>query len=68
MGKMKNLTIFVMIALILAGCKQAEKEQLRVYSFAGANENFTISNGVVVLHDSEEIFDGGKLDTREFFQ
>ena len=53
--------------LMLVGCRQTEKDQLRVYSFEGENENFTISNGIIVLHKSEEIFDGGKLSTTDNF-
>lgn len=52
---------------MLVGCNATEKDQLRVYSFEGENENFTVSNGIIVLHGSEEIFDGGKLNTTDHF-
>ena len=43
------------------GMKPAE-EPLVVYSFSGENEMFSISNGVIVLNEGEEIFYGGNLD------
>lgn len=69
MAKMKKLATIIIILLMLVGCKETEKDQLRVYSFEGENENFTVSNGIIVLHNSEEIFDGGQTEyNRLFFQ
>lgn len=34
---------------------------MAVYSFSGENEQFTVSNGVIVLTDTEEIFYVGNL-------
>lgn len=33
-----------------------------MYSFCGENESFSISNGVIVLSSTEEIFYGGNLE------
>ena len=57
------LLITVLCICLLLGCssKPAEKP-LVVYSFSGENEMFSISNGVIVLNEGEEIFYGGNLD------
>ena len=68
---MKKLAIFVLtltLVLALVGCGKTEPEYLRVYSFNGENEQFTVSNGVIVLDDTKEIFYGGELKaTDDFF-
>ena len=38
-----------------------EEDDLSVYSFTGTHELFEIPNGVVVLTDDKEVFDGGDL-------
>lgn len=58
---MKTFALTAILMLTLAGCGKADQEWLTVYSFSGENEQFTVSNGVVVLTDTEEIFDGGDL-------
>lgn len=66
---MKKMTVFVLVlvcALALAGCS-ATAQQASVYSFSGANEYFTISNGVIVLDDSTEVFYGGNISADEDF-
>ena len=57
------LLITVLYTWLLSSCgmKPAE-EPLVVYSFSGENEMFSISNGVIVLNEGEEIFYGGNLD------
>lgn len=57
------LLITVLYTCLLSSCgmKPAE-EPLVVYSFSGENEMFSISNGVIVLNEGEEIFYGGNLD------
>ena len=60
-----SVILFTILAccVLLSGCgKDSEKESLVVYSFCGENANFTISNGVIVLSSTEEIFYGGNLD------
>lgn len=53
--------------LILTGCGKEEKGTLTIHSFTGENEQFTVSNGVVVLNGTEQIFDGGDLKVKEDF-
>ena len=38
-----------------------EMDELSVYSFTGTHELFEIPNGVVVLTDDKDVFDGGDL-------
>ncbi len=55
------ITVFCTCLLLACSSKPAE-ESLVVYSFSGENEIFSISNGVIVLKEGEEIFYGGNLD------
>ena len=67
---MKKLAMFVLtltLVLALVGCGKGESKHLRVYSFSGGNEQLTISNGIIVLDDSEEIFSGGDLKAIDDF-
>lgn len=60
-----SVILFTILAccVLLSGCgKDSTKESLVVYSFCGENANFSISNGVIVLSSTEEIFYGGNLD------
>lgn len=63
MKKVTALFILVMVCLFLfAGCTAGvQKQDLVVYSFSGANDYFSVSDGVVVLNGEEEIFSGGEL-------
>ena len=61
MIKRKVFALITILILILAGCGKEEKGSLTIYSFSGENEQFTVSNGVVVLNGTEQIFDGGDL-------
>ena len=66
---MKNSLILILILALVfsfAGCSTTE-QQTSVYSFSGANEFFSISNGVIVLDDSTEVFYGGNLSADEDF-
>lgn len=50
---------------MLAGCSQNDEnktEELAVYSFCGENEQFSVTNGVVVINADNEIFYGGDLN------
>ena len=38
-----------------------EEDELSVYSFTGTHELFEIPNGIVVIADDMEVFDGGDL-------
>lgn len=61
MIKTKALVFMTIIMLALTECGKVEQERLTVYSFSGENEQLTISNGIIVLNGTEEIFSGGDL-------
>lgn len=68
MIKSKVLVFLAILMLALVGCEKVEQEQLTVYSFSGENEQLSISNGIIVLNGTEEIFTGGDLKvTDDFF-
>lgn len=46
----------------LTSCSNTKEEQVFTYSFHGENEYFAISNGSIVLSESEEVFDGGNIN------
>lgn len=64
-------TVMLCISL-LVGCSQNNKnksEEITVYSFCGENEQFAVTNGVIVIGADEEIFYGGNLtviDQKQF--
>lgn len=70
---MKKTAAILLITLIccamFTGCgKIPPKDQEQhptVYSFSGENEQFTISNGVIVLTPTEVIFCGGDLKEKQ---
>lgn len=61
MIKTKAWVLLAILALALTGCGKTKQEPLIVYSFSGENEQFAVSNGVIVLRGKEEIFTGGDL-------
>jgi hypothetical protein len=64
---MKKIILYITLITCLfafSACNksvQDAEDQLLVYSFFGENEQFEISNGVIVLTDTQNIFDGGDL-------
>lgn len=61
---MKKLIVLVwalVCVLLLVACHKTEQEQVATYYFRGEHECFAISNGSIVLSDTEDVFDGGKL-------
>ena len=66
---MKKITAVILLLLACAvfftGCANAsastQEPSVRVYSFSGENEQLSLSNGVLVLGDEEEICYGGDL-------
>lgn len=53
---------------MFAGCSTAPEEVQEppvVYSFSGENEQFKISNGVIVLTSTEDILYGGDLEEKQ---
>ena len=67
MIKSKVLVFMAILMLTLVGCEKVEQEQPIVYSFSGENEQLSISNGVIVLNGTEEIFTGGDLKVADDF-
>lgn len=63
------LLTIVFSCTILTGCGTSSKgeqgQSLAVYSFSGESEYFSISNGVIVLSPTEEIFYGGDLEAKQ---
>lgn len=67
---MKNVIKVFFMAIfcfcLFSGCgKKTLEEQFAVYSFSGENDFFSITNGVIVLTPTEEIFYGGNLDEKD---
>lgn len=65
---MKKRIVFVLVlvcTLVFAGCNNTKQEQVSTYSFHGEHEYFTISNGSIILSDTEEVFDGGDLEVTQ---
>ena len=68
MRKMMLLFVTLAAALTLAGCENTESSQsLVVYSFHGENELLAVHNGIIVIRDGAEVFDGGDLEVQEDF-
>ena len=65
MKKLIALFLSLVFVLALVGCGKAEPSNLRVYSFSGADEQFSVTNGVIVLDDTVRIFNGGNLKVTE---
>ena len=62
----KVLVMVLFSICLFSGCgRKAGGERLAVYSFRGENELFSISNGVIVLNSTEEIFYGGNLEEKD---
>lgn len=59
-------------ALLFTGCGslsgKGQEQSFKVYSFSGENDVISVSNGVIVLDDKDEICYGGnlKVDPDEF--
>ncbi len=65
MKKIVALFLLVSCVLTLSACNNTKQEKTRVYSFTGGNEEYVITNGVVVLTDEEDIFYGGELQVQK---
>ena len=60
----KAIVMVTFCFCLLSGCGE-KSEQFLVYSFSGENELFSISNGVIVITDKNEIFYGGNLEEKQ---
>jgi len=58
MKKFLSLVFTLVCVLSLTACRNVKA----TYSFRGEHEYFTISNGSIVLSNTEEVFDGGDLE------
>lgn len=68
----KTVTILMAVFIsctLFAGCNSSDTEEpqtdLTVYSFSGENEQFELSNGVIVLDGTKETFYGGDLSEKQ---
>ena len=60
-----ELALLLLLLLLLLGIipsNNSEQNQIEVYSFSAKNEQFAISNGVIVLNADENVFYGGNLE------
>ena len=64
MKRIISIAVSCLLIAALVGCggaiEDAESGDV-VYSMSGSNDLFEISNGVIVLGEEEEVFDGGDL-------
>ena len=64
MKRIISIAISCLLIASLVGCaasaEDAESGSV-VYSMSGSNDLFEISNGVIILDEEEEVFDGGDL-------
>lgn len=64
MKRIISIAISCLLINALVGCagsaQDAESGSV-VYSMSGSNDLFEISNGVIILDEEEEVFDGGDL-------
>lgn len=58
MKKLISLVSALVCVLSLTACSNAKSK----YSFRGEHEYFAISNGSIVLSNTDELFDGGDLE------
>ena len=61
MKKWIVLFLTLLYVFSLTACSKSGQEQIVEYSFHGEDEHLAVSNGRIVLSDTEEIFDGGDL-------
>ena len=64
---MKKIVVFIlaMVCLLsMTACSNGKQEGASKYSFSfrGENEYFAISNGIILLEETEEVFEGGNLE------
>ena len=64
MKRIISIAISCLLIAALVGCAGSAEDTESgsvVYSMSGSNDLFEISNGVIVLGEEEEVFDGGDL-------
>ena len=65
MKKLTAIILALLFVLMLTACNNVKQEQLVVYSFYGESDCFEISNGTIILSDSEDVFYGGNLKVNQ---
>ena len=65
MKKLTAIILALLFVLMLTACNNVKQEQLVVYSFYGESDCFEISNGTIILSDSEDVFYGGNLNVNQ---
>ena len=61
MKKLIAVVLTLVCALGLVGCFNNQKNPVTL-SFNGQHEYFVISNGVIILNEKEEVFEGGDFE------
>ncbi|MBO5178995.1 MAG: hypothetical protein J6B87_01420 [Clostridia bacterium] len=61
MKKLIAMLLILVCVLVMVGCDNTKQTEITTYSFRGEHDYFAISNGTIVLSDTDEIFDGGDL-------
>ena len=64
MKRIISIAISCLLIAALVGCAGSAEDNesgSAVYSMSGSNDLFEITNGVIVLGEKEEVFDGGDL-------
>ena len=64
MKRIISIAISCLLIAALVGCAGSAEDNESgsvVYSMSGSNDLFEITNGVIVLGEEEEVFDGGDL-------
>lgn len=65
MKKISSVFLALAMVLMFAGCGKTEQEPARVYSFHGENELLSVTNGVMVMVEGNDVFHGGDLQVAE---
>lgn len=69
MKKIKPLVYFLIALLVCcsaAGCGAKESEQqITIYSYCGEDDQFSLSNGIIAVTETETIIYGGVLEEKE---
>jgi len=71
MKKAIVLLLGAVLCIAFIGCTTKDDEQQEetysVYTFYGENEQIKITNGVIILDSTEDVFYGGNLEGKEEF-
>lgn len=65
MKRILRLLLMLVVSLTFLGCGKTEQEPIRVYSVHGEDALISVTNGVMVLGEENDIFHGGDLQVAE---